>query len=387
MDKTKLIPIVLLVIILGVGFVAYNFYMQNTQLSENNQKLKQINNSLQQENNTLQERYQRINQENRQLNQRLSTINQQLSQIEQERNNLKERYQQVAEERNMLAEKLQQQPQPQVVQARSVSTPSGKGDDYWADFVQKKAELEVRLDSLKSEILDTQSKVAGLQKENKELSLKTDQVEKEKERLEQQIKTKQRALRVMSMDLVAEREGRGQAVSEVKKLRNENTSLKRELIVASKQKGSLQDKLRETLEKKNKLEDNLADAENILREKSLAFRELQTDLTRTITEGKKVVAGESSSVELPPIVVRPDSPGLKGLRGEIVAVNPQEKFVVLDLGESSGINPGVLLKVMRGNREIATLEVIETRQNISAADIKESLGGFDIKEGDIVISR
>ncbi len=385
MDKTKLIPVVLLVIILGVGFVAYNFYTQNMQLSENNQELKQINSSLQEENNTLQERYQRTNQENRQLNQRLSTINQQLSQIEQERNNLKEQYQQAAQERDMLAEKLQQQLQSG--QIRSVSAPSGQDDDYWADFVQKKAELEARLDNLKSEILDTQSQVAELKQENKKLSLKTDQVEKEKERLEQEIKTKQRALRVMSMDLVAEREDRGQAVSEVKKLRNENTSLKRELIVANKQKGSLQDKLRETLEKKNKLEDNLADAENILREKSLAFRELQTDLTQTIKEGRKAVAGESSSVELPPIVVKPESPGLVGLRGEIIAVNPQEKFVVLDLGESSGINPGVLMKVMRGEREIATLEVIETRQNISAADIKESLGGFEIKEGDIVISR
>ncbi|MCF7916701.1 MAG: hypothetical protein K9L61_02895 [Candidatus Omnitrophica bacterium] len=385
MDKAKLVPVVLLVIILGVGFVAYNFYTQNVQLAENNQELKQINSSLQQENSNLEQRYQRTSQENRQLNQRLQTVNQQLSQIEQERSDLRQKYQQASQERDMLAEKLKQQPQG--VQTSSRPAPSGKGDDYWADFVQQKAELEARLDNLRSEILDTQSQVAQLKKENKELSLQVDQVEKEKERLEQEIKTKQRALRVMSMDLVAEREDRGQAVSEVKKLRNENTSLKRELIVANQQKSNLQDKLRQTLEKKNTMEDKLASAENILKEKSLAFRELQTDLTQTIREGKQAVVGESSSVELPPIVVKPESPGLVGLRGEIIAVNPEERFVVLDLGEASGINPGVLLKVMRGDREIATLEVIETRQNISAADIKESLGGFNIKEGDVVISR
>jgi len=42
---------------------------------------------------------------------------------------------------------------------------------------------------------------------------------------------------------------------------------------------------------------------------------------------------------------------------------------------------------MRGDKEIATVEVIETRREISAADIKEVIGGFSIKEGDIVISR
>lgn len=386
MDKAKLVPIVLLVIILGVGVVAYNFYTQNTQLLEDNQELEQVNNSLQEDKNNLQQRYQEARQAQRQLDQKLQAVNQQLSQIEEERSNLQQRYQQVSEERDELAQKLKQQPQ-QGMQARSRSVSSGKGDDYWADFVQKKAELEAKVDNLRSEILDTQSQVAQLKKENKELSLKVDQVKKEKERLAQEIKTKQRALRVMSMDLVAEREDRGQAVSEVKKLRNENTSLKRELIVANKQKGNLQDNLKQTLEKKNALEDKISDAENMLREKSLAFRELQTDLTQTIKEGKQIVAGESGSVELPPIIVKPESPGLKGLRGEIIAVNPQEEFVVLDLGEASGINPGVLLKVMRGDREIATLEVIETRQNISAADIRESLGGFDIKEGDVVISR
>jgi chromosome segregation ATPase len=387
MDKMKVIPVVLLVIILGVGFVAYSFYTQNTQLSENNQELKQINSSLQEENNALQQRYQRVNQENKQLNQRLSTIDKELSQIEQERDDLKERYQKAAKGKDQLAEKLKEKPQSVRSVDKKPSPPSSKDDNYWADFVQKKAELEAKVDDLKSEILNTQSQLAKLQKENKELSLKMDEVEKVKEKLEQGIKTKQRALRVMSVDLVAEREERGQAVKEVRKLRDENISLKRELILANRQKGNLQDKLKEILERKNILKSKLADAENILQDKSLAFKELQSDLTQTIREGKEAVAEESGSVELPPIVVKPSSAGLKGLKGEIIAVNLQEQFVVFDLGESSGISPGVLLKVMRGDREIATLEVIETRKNISAADIKDIVGSFDIQEGDIVISR
>ncbi|MCF7872996.1 MAG: hypothetical protein K9L80_02200 [Candidatus Omnitrophica bacterium] len=385
MDKTKVVPVILLVIILGVGFVAYNFYAQNTQLKANNQELKNINSSLQREKNNLQQENQREIQKNKELSQRISSINQQLSQIEQERNELKDKYQGAVRQRDQLAEKLKEKSQSVHVK-REAATP-GKSDDYWADFIQEKAELEAQVDRLKNEVLDAKSQVAQFKNQNEELSLDVNEVKKEKERLEQEINTKQRALRVMSMDLVAERRQRGEAVDEVKKLRNETSSLKRQLIIANRQKGKLQDKLRETLDKKNILEEKIIDAESVLQEKSLAFEELQTDLSQTMEEGRRATAGDYGSVELPPIVVKPEASTPMNLRGEIIAVNSEEQFVVFDLGESSGINPGVLLKVMRGNREIATLEVIETRKNISAADIKDVVSNFDIQEGDIVISR
>ncbi|MCF7869609.1 MAG: hypothetical protein K9L69_00340 [Candidatus Omnitrophica bacterium] len=385
MDKTKVVSVILLVIILGVGFVAYNFYAQNTQLQTNNQELKNINNSLEQEKNNLEQRYQKETRKNRELNQRISSINQQLSQIEKERNELKGKYQEAVRQRDQLAKKLKERPQS--VRVKEASAGPDKSDGYWADFIQEKAELEAQVDRLKDEILDARSQVAQFKNKNEELNLDVSEVKKEKERLEQEINTKQRALRVMSMDLVAERRQRGGAVDEVKKLRDETISLKRKLIIANRQKGKLQDKLKETLDKKNTLEEKMADAESVLQEKSLAFKELQTDLSQAMEEGRKVTAGDSGSVELPPIVVKPETSTPMDVRGKIIAVNSEEQFVVFDLGEASGISPGALLKVMRGNREVATLEVIETRKNISAADIKDVLGGFDIQEGDIVISR
>ncbi|MCF7870493.1 MAG: hypothetical protein K9L95_01920 [Candidatus Omnitrophica bacterium] len=387
MDKAKIVPIVLLIIILGVGFVAYNFYVQNIQIKQNNQELESLNNSLQEEKNVLEQRNQRSREKNRELNERLSSINKELSRIEEENNELESRYRQVARERDQLADKLKERPKEVQVKEAPKVTKAERSDDYWADFIQKKAELEAKVDELQKKVLNTQSELAKIKRENEEMSLELDKYEQKSEELKQKIENKQRALRVISMDLVAEREERGQAVEEVKKLRNKNSSLKRELIVINRQKGKLQDRLKETLEKKNMLEEKLVNAESILREKSLDFKDLQTDLTQTIKEGKKATAGESSSVELPPIVVSSDSSIASGLKGEIIAVNSPESFVVFDLGEASGVRPGALLKVMRGNREIATVEVIETRKNISAADIKEVVGGFNIQEGDIIISR
>jgi hypothetical protein len=55
----------------------------------------------------------------------------------------------------------------------------------------------------------------------------------------------------------------------------------------------------------------------------------------------------------------------------------------VDLGEESGIRAGDSFRVYRdNNQEIATVEVIQVRQNISACDIKKET--VSIKIGDTI---
>jgi len=389
---SKIIPVIFLILILGVGYVAWNFWNQTQALTAKNAQLEKDKTSLEESVSTWRRKYDSSEKEKNELSQRMSTMSAQLSRLEEERNVLGDKLDEVSRQRDMLVEKIKQPAQAGIVAAEGVPTATARAgggipEEYWTDFVEKKAFLEAQVDKLNKELSDANSRITRFDKEAKELSIKMDQLTKEKERLEDDIKFKERALRVMSMDLVSEREERGIAVAELKKLRNENVSLKREIVLGNKEKLKLQTNLKDTLEKKDGLETRLMEIDNVLKEKSLAFEEMQDRLERAIKEGKRVVASESASVELPPIVVKPDFPGLKGLRGEIIAVNPQEQFAVVDIGESSGVRPGTMFKVMRGDTEIATLEIVETRREISAADIKEVLGGFTIQEGDIVISR
>ncbi|MCM8787714.1 MAG: hypothetical protein NC935_06665, partial [Candidatus Omnitrophica bacterium] len=193
---------------------------------------------------------------------------------------------------------------------------------------------------------------------------------------------------IMSRDLVSEREGRKLAIEELNKLRSENVSLKRELILANNEKMQLQNNIKETLEKKDQLEKRISEIDRVLREKSITLEELQDQMRAAVKGGKAVISKESASVELPPIVVKPTiSGGVKNLRGEVIAVNEEEKFIIIGLGESSGLRPGNQLAVLRGDKEIATVEVIETRKEISAADIKEVVSGFTIQKGDTVVSK
>lgn len=387
--NTKIIPLILLVIILLIGGMAYMIYQENTNLKKDNEQLTQDKTVLVEENNELKYKSNKLERQAQEAQQKLEAVQARLTSLEQERAAQEAKISELIEERDALIEKVKETASTKVTAARFEADSTGMDvpEEHWADFVKKKAFLEVEVDKLNEQLLDAKNRIASLDKENKELSIKIDQLTKEKERLDDEIKFKERTLRVMSMDLVSEREQRSAAVTELTKLRNENVSLKRELVLANKEQMSLQESLKGAIDKKIALENRISEAENILKEKSLALGDLQDQLKKAIVGGKRVTAAESASVELPPIVVKPNAPGLKGLRGEIIAVNREEKFVVIDLGEGSGLRPGVLLKAMRGDREIATLEVIETRKEISAADIKEVVGNFTVQEGDIVLAR
>jgi len=391
MNLSKIIPVVLLVFMLGIGFIAWTFYSQNQELSKVNKELKSENAGLLQDNQDLKNQYNSERDKRSGLEEKLAVVRADLTRLEEERDGLKTKLAEITQERDLLVEKVSKAAQPQAqVSVSEAVVPvavTGSSEDHWADFVKKKAALEAKVDFLNKELFDSNAKITKLDKDNKELSIKIDQLTKAKEQIDEEMKFKERTLRVLSMDLVSEREKRTAAVAELRKLRNENVSLKREIVLANDEKLKLQQTLKSTLEKKEGLEGRISDAENVLKEKSLAFEELQGQLESAIAGGKRISASNSASVQLPPIVVKPEAPGLKGLRGEVIAVNKEEKFVVVDIGEASGVRPGTLLKVMRGDSEIATLEVIETRREISAADVKEVAGGVTLREGDIVISR
>lgn len=386
MDKSKIIPIILLIVVLGVGFVAFTFYTERENLTVANQKLEEEKTGLIDTNSNLRYKYKKLEKEKSDGERRLSMVKEELSKLETESESWKMKWSSVSKERDELVEKLKKTAVPEIRVAEGAGV-DYISEDHWADFVQSRASLEAKLEILSKTLFDGKIKIAKMGKENKELSLQIDQLSKEKERLLETIKFKERTLRIMSMDLVSERESRGSAIDEVKKLRRENVDLKRELVMANKDLIKLHDSFKEVVYKRDELEDKIADAGNILKEKSMAFEELQEQLEYIIEGGKKIISDGSASVELPPIVVKPSALGLKELRGEIIAVNHEEKFVVVDIGESSGLRPGVLLKIMRGGKEIGAIEVIETRKEISAADIKEVVSGYTIQEGDITITQ
>jgi len=395
-----IIPIILGLIILGIGYGAFNYYNQAQMLTVERDRIQEEKDALQNENNSLKDKYAALEDQLRSSEDKYNSINQELTRISREKDSWQKRYEDISGERDALVEKLNeqmknvqvQQPQPkqsapsmdEMYGSEGGGVPSS--DAYWADFVKNKVDLEAKLGNLTQELMDVKGNMALVDKQNKELSIKMDDLNKEKEALERDIAFKTRTLDIMSRDLVKERETRKGAVEEMDKIRNENISLKRELVLTNKEKIQIQAGMDKLTETKLAMERKIGAVENILKEKAIALQDLQDELGQAVNDGTNKAGAKTSPVELPPIVVKPSVAGVSGLRGEVIAVNADEKFVVTDLGEATGVRPGMRLNVKRGDQKVATLEVIETRGEISAADIKEFFSGATVQEGDVVTS-
>jgi hypothetical protein len=79
----------------------------------------------------------------------------------------------------------------------------------------------------------------------------------------------------------------------------------------------------------------------------------------------------------------PDLPEPSLMDGNVLSVKDEWSFVVGNLGERQGVKIGMPIRVMRGDKRIATLRVIDVRQRICGAVIQEMDSKKDrIKVGD-----
>jgi hypothetical protein len=68
--------------------------------------------------------------------------------------------------------------------------------------------------------------------------------------------------------------------------------------------------------------------------------------------------------------------------GSVISVKDEWSFVVANLGEKQGVKIGMPLRVLRGDRRIATVRVVDVRQRICGAVIQEMDSKESIKVGD-----
>ena len=67
----------------------------------------------------------------------------------------------------------------------------------------------------------------------------------------------------------------------------------------------------------------------------------------------------------------PDSPRPSLMDGSVISLKEEWSFVVGNLGEKQGVKIGMPMRVMRDDRKIATLRVVDVRQKICGAVIQE----------------
>ncbi|MBN1869283.1 MAG: hypothetical protein JW847_01730 [Candidatus Omnitrophica bacterium] len=347
-----------------------------------------------------------------QAQEQMAALSREIQEISDDRDKWKRRIDTIREERdNLLAKideltkQLEEKPEPQIIYQEAppaaASQPSydlstappitseGRIADeaYWSKLLQQNASLEIDINKLKEEISAKSIEIVELKQKNSDLQLEADNLKHEQEQIGADVQHKADMIDNISLELARTKNDKKYIADRVQKLNAENNELRLQVKQLLTVKNALEKSIVRLNQEKDKMEGKLGKTETVIQSKIDEIWQIKEDLDRSIREAQSKTP--ASEVELPPIVVSSnsgamsyDAPSAPGFNGKVISVNEANNFVIVDIGENSGIRLGDALSVYRDSKYIARLEVIQVRKDISAADLKDQWS--KVKVGDII---
>ena len=399
--KIKLIAIILGALCLAALFTAFSYVNKYKAVSRDNQQLEKDKQDLRQENNVLAQKASSSQQEASRLKERYDDLKSENEHLTSERDDLKKRYDDISEEKNKLIDKLQDAlAKGAAEEVSGAQMPEVIGDQYWANVLKEKQNLELQLADLRDKLRNSELMMSELSGNKSDFELELQKVGKEKDEIQRQLEYNEKMADSLSLQLVREKDDKRKLEKQANLLKEENYALRSRLKEVTGAKVSLEKKLKEAEDKRQELYNRLNQTDQLMQEKLSEVMDVKQDL-KDIRRGSVPISG--SAVELSPIVVQGsqekipspissqeitadarltagDSPRI--VTAKIRSVDSENNFVIFDAGSNQGIREGQILNVFRDSQRIAALEVIEIKANVSAADIKEKT--LEPKSGDIV---
>ncbi len=275
---------------------------------------------------------------------------------------------------------------------RTIAVESKTNEDYWAGIMRAKTALQMELDQIKKDLVAAQMKVADFQKTNSDLEIEIGRLKNEKDEIVRKIKYGEDLADNLSVELARSRNDQKAVQDRADKVSQENQGLRSEIKQLTTTKVSLEKSISRLTEEKEVTARKLVETESIIQSRIDEIWRMKKDIDNRISlPGTK----GSADVELPPIVVNSSGArpaimagamaaeqGSAKKAGSVVSVNVDNNFVITNLGERAGVKLGDQFRVYRGGSQIGLVQVIQVRQDISAADIKQKTAAF--KPGDTV---
>lgn len=234
------------------------------------------------------------------------------------------------------------------LEGRTITKDSSGSEGLLAEALKKNANLELELIRLKDRLSYKEEQFIESSKKIESLQFTIAQMKDKKRQLEYSISDATRLAETLSLQLAREKKAHIAAKDRMSEMEQDKAKLMRKM-------------------------DQLA----------MAKAHLET-MKQTTNEPE--TARVSTDVELPPIIIRPDTDRTKPeqITGKIIEVNETERFAIVDVGRADGTSVGMHFEVFRDGKSIALLEVIEQRDKFSACDIKNE--SSSLTEGDIIMS-
>ncbi|MEK7868371.1 MAG: hypothetical protein AAB157_03230 [Candidatus Omnitrophota bacterium] len=272
-----------------------------------------------------------------------------------------------------------------------------ESDMFVANLLKQKVGLEVEIERLKNEIEPKNQVISMLKAESVDKDLRLAKLQEEKNLIEQSLKDSEQVAQIISNDFLREKDVNKDDKRMSEKFALENNALKSKISGFEE----IAKEYNNLLAEKESMNAKLARLESDVEYKNHEINKFKIALQESAVKSQEARAEAYHSpeeVDLPPIraqkTAKLTTPSLEQrlgekleLKGRIVTVNKEHNFVVIDLGKQDGIDIGNKLNVYRGETFLGSVEIIQTRDRIAAANIKDLKEGLSIEINDSVVKR
>ena len=218
--------------------------------------------------------------------------------------------------------------------------------------------------------------------ERDELKGQLDQAQQAKARTEEELGRVRKEL-AGTQDKLSEATAAQEALSRaVEDRQKEIDRLSKDLTQSRSERETLASQLKDLTSERDEVQQRLADLEKAKGELESKVTELSQQPT---VELDKVVVGSTQGGGGTPSAVSPASVGAAAVTdGQVVVVNREYDFIVMNLGKKQGLSIGQEFQVVRGTEVLGKVKVEKIYDELSAAAILPESRKDSIREGDTV---
>lgn len=339
------------------------------------------------------------NKENTELKTKLAAVEKEFKGLEARNEDLEARYTKILKEKDDFDKELARVKKGKFYIEKKLK--EMESDDFLAGVLREKIALEVELSRLKDSMEPRYAQVEKLKAENMDIEVRLSRLNEEKMALQEKFRDSNKVAEILSRDLLEEKDKSEQRKKEAESVKAEMGLLQAKFAEMK----DASDTVRKLLAAEEDIQSKLSSLERDIEYKDREIDKLRTALLGGQTDKARELRAEAyhspAEVDLPPIVLQREDRGSTAVRpgslerineridfeGRIITVNGDHNFVVIDLGKQDGIRLGDIFNVYRGDLLIGDIQVIQTRDRIAAADIRDVKQDFTIEIEDAIIKR
>ncbi len=247
---------------------------------------------------------------------------------------------------------------------------------------------------LRGDLMESKKQLSLLEEKNKEMDDKINDLSESLD-LEKSLKEAQKK---ENQDLREVLENENQSKEKLRtEMSKELTSAQEKVVALESQLTSAQGRVKELESQNQGLEDKIKQTKSESQTKiekpasavpPPAITETESPISKESVippekKVKEVAKEEGKEVELEPIVVSSSETH----SGRVLSVDKENNFLILNLGEKDGVQPGFLMSIYRGNDYLGDVKVSRVQPEMSAADFIPPFSSQNVRKDDQVVAK